>query len=163
MNRGRTWIFRVFAVMMLAAALAAPASADRMMSGDKTMSKEKMMSDDKMMSKDKMMPGRTGMLSGYPKHNASGKVSITKDGMGKATLELTGIRVDKVPDGRVYLAKGGDHTKGIELGKLTQFTGDVRFPIPTGTMADDYDSVVIWCKKFDVGIGKATLGMSGMK
>jgi len=165
----------MFAVMMLATALAAPASADRMMSGDKTMSKDKMMSGDKMMSKDKMMSGdkmmnkdkmmsvRTGMLTGFPGHNASGKASISRDGMGKTTLELTGITVDKVPDGRVYLAKEGDHTKGIELGKLTQFTGDVRFPIPAGTMADDYDSVVIWCRKFDVGIGKATLGMSGMK
>ena len=35
-------------------------------------------------------------------------------------------------------------------------------PIPENTMLDDYDSVVIWCKKFDVGIGKATLGMSGI-
>jgi len=49
------------------------------------------------------------------------------------------------------------------LGKLEQFTGDVRFPIPENTMLDDYDSVVIWCKKFDVGIGKATFGMYGMK
>jgi hypothetical protein len=30
-------------------------------------------------------------------------------------------------------------------------------------MLDDYDSVVIWCKKLDVGIGKATLGISGMR
>jgi hypothetical protein len=114
-------------------------------------------------SADMMMSGKTGMLSGFPGHNATGKASISKDGMGKAFLELTGIKVDKVPDGRVYLAKGGDHTKGVELGKLTQFTGDVRFPIPEGTMADEYDSVVIWCKKFDVGIGKATFGMAGMK
>ena len=106
---------------------------------------------------------KTGMLSGFPDHNASGKASLSKDGMGKVFLELTGIKVDKVPDGRVYLAKGGDHTKGIELGKLTQFTGNVRFPIPENTMLDEYDSVVIWCKKFDVGIGKATLGMAGMK
>jgi hypothetical protein len=112
---------------------------------------------------DMMMSGKTGMLSGFPGHNASGKASLSKDGMGKAFLELTGITVDKVPDGRVYLAKGGDHTKGIELGKLEKFTGDVRFPIPENTMVDDYDSVVIWCKKFDVGIGKATLGMAGMK
>lgn len=151
MNSGGKRIPWMFAVMMLATALAAPASADRMMSGDK------------MMNKDKMMSVRTGMLTGFPGHNASGKASISRDGMGKATLELTGISVDKVPDGRVYLAKGGDHTKGIELGKLTQFTGDVRFPIPAETMADDYDSVVIWCRKFDVGIGKATLGMSGKK
>jgi hypothetical protein len=112
---------------------------------------------------DMMTSGKTGMLSGFPGHNASGKASVSKDGMGKAFLELTGIKVDKVPDGRVYLAKGGDHKKGIELGKLEQFTGDVRFPIPENTMLDAYDSVVIWCKKFDVGIGKATLVMSGMK
>jgi hypothetical protein len=112
---------------------------------------------------DMMASGKAGMISGFPGHNASGKASIFKDEMGKAFLELTGIKVDKVPDGRVYLAKGGDYKKGIELGKLEQFTGDVRFPIPENTMLDDYDSVVIWCKKFDVGIGKATLGMSGMK
>jgi hypothetical protein len=111
---------------------------------------------------DMMMSGKTGMLSGFPDHNATGKASISRDGMGKAFLELTGIKVDKVPDGRVYLAKGGDYKKGIELGKLEKFTGDVRFPIPENTMLDDYDSVVIWCKKFDVGIGKATLGMAGM-
>jgi len=57
---------------------------------------------------DMMVSGKTGMLSGFPDHNASGKVSISKDGMGKTFLELTGIKVDKVPDGRVYLAKGGD-------------------------------------------------------
>jgi hypothetical protein len=129
----------IFVAGMLAAGLVAPSFADM------------------------MMPGKTGMLSGFPGHNASGKASISKDGMGKAILELTGIKVDKVPDGRVYLAKGGDYKKGIELGKLEQFTGDVRFPIPENTMLDDYDSVVIWCKKFDVGIGKATLGMSAMK
>lgn len=129
----------IFLAGMLAAGLVAPSFADM------------------------MMPGKTGMLSGFVGHNASGKASISKDGMGKVVLELTGIKVDKVPDGRVYLAKGGDYKKGIELGKLEQFTGDVRFPIPENTMLDDYDSVVIWCKKFDVGIGKATLGVSGMK
>jgi hypothetical protein len=139
MKRGFGRFLGIFVAGMLAAGLVAPSFADM------------------------MMPGKAGMLSGFPGHNASGKASISKDGMGKTFLELTGIKVDKVPDGRVYLAKRGDYKKGIELGKLEQFTGDVRFPIPENTMLDDYDSVVIWCKKFDVGIGKATLGMSGMK
>jgi len=30
-------------------------------------------------------------------------------------------------------------------------------------MLDDYASVFIWCKKFDVDIGKGTFGMYGMK
>jgi hypothetical protein len=49
------------------------------------------------------------------------------------------------------------------LGKLEQFTGDVRFLLTENTMLDDYYSFVIWCKKFDVGIGKETPGPSGMK
>lgn len=139
MKRGSKEFLAMFAALMLAAGLAVPSFADMMMSG------------------------KTGMLSGFPGHNASGNASITKDAMGRATLELTGIKVDKVPDGRIYLAKGGDHTKGVELGTLTQFVGDVSFPIPETAMVDDYDSVVIWCKKFDVGIGKATLTNSRMK
>jgi hypothetical protein len=35
------------------------------------------------------------------------------------------IKVDRVPDERVDLAKDGDYTKGVELGKLKQFAGDV--------------------------------------
>jgi hypothetical protein len=98
---------------------------------------------------------RMGMLSGFKGHKASGKASITRDDKGNGYLDLTGIKVDKVPDGWVYLAKGGDHTSGVELGILKQFKGDVRFPIPGDVDADAYDSVVIWCKKFDVGIGRA--------
>lgn len=98
---------------------------------------------------------RMGMLSGFKGHNASGKVSITRDDKGNGYLDLAGIKVDKVPDGWVYLAKGGDYTSGVELGILKQFKGDVRFPIPGDVDTDAYDSVVIWCKKFDVGIGRA--------
>jgi hypothetical protein len=98
---------------------------------------------------------KMGMFSGIKGHNASGKASIIRDDTGKEYLDLTGIKVDRVPDGWVYLAKGGDHTTGVELGFLKQFKGDVRFPIPGNVDTDAYDSVVIWCKKFDVGIGEA--------
>lgn len=97
---------------------------------------------------------KTASLSGFQGHNASGKAAISHDDQGKAYLDLTGIKVDRVPDGWVYLTKGADHTSGIELGILKQFKGDVRFPIPGDVDTDAYDSVVIWCKKFDVGIGK---------
>ena len=76
---------------------------------------------------------------------------------GQAVLTMTGITVDKVPDGRVYLAKNLDYSGGVELGKLTRFTGTVTFAIPASVDLAKYDSVVIWCKKFDVGIGQAKL------
>ena len=97
----------------------------------------------------------TGMLAGIGNHNAAGKVIITQGKNGKPILVMKDIKVDKVPDGRVYLAKNGDYTKGVELGKLKQFSGTVQFPIAARINPDDYDSVVIWCKKFSVGIGQA--------
>ena len=105
----------------------------------------------------------TGSLTGAGGHNASGTVAITKDNNGRIVLNMADIRVDRVPDGRVYLAKNGDYMQGVELGKLTQFDGAVSFTIPTSVKPEDYDSVVIWCRKFDVEIGHAFFGKVMMK
>ena len=115
------------------------------------------------MMKGKMAAVRTGMLTGAGSHHAVGTASVTKDQSGHKTLNLTEIRVDQVPDGRVYLAKTGDYRTGIELGKLTQFSGTVEFPIPGTVNLEEYDSVVIWCKKFNVEIGRASFGKATME
>ncbi len=115
------------------------------------------------MMEGKMGAIRTGMLAGAGSHHAAGTASVTKDQSGHKTLNLTEIRVDQVPDGRVYLAKNGDYRTGIELGKLTQFSGTVDFPIPGTVNLEEYDSVVIWCKKFNVEIGRASLGKATME
>jgi hypothetical protein len=76
---------------------------------------------------------------------------------GETVLKLSGIEVDKVPDGYVYLTKDADHMSGVSEGRLKQFTGTVEFPIPMGIDPHDYDSVVIWCRQFNVEIGRAYL------
>ena len=98
-----------------------------------------------------------GMLSGSDGHHASGNVAVKKDMNGHAQLVLSDIKVDKVPDGHVYLAKDGDFRNGLELGKLNQFSGNVSFDIPDDVDLSAYDSVVIWCEQFDVEIGRADL------
>lgn len=98
---------------------------------------------------------RMAKLTGAVGHNASGTVAIMKGTHATAVLTFMDMTVDRVPDGRVYLAKNGDYTKGVELGRLTQFSGAVTFPIPASVIPEDYDSVVIWCKKFNVEIGHA--------
>lgn len=97
----------------------------------------------------------TGMLTGAEGHHAAGKVVISKGRGGTLVLFLLDAKIDRVPDGRVHLAKGGDYTQGVELGKLTEFSGALEFLIPAGVNAQDYDSVVIWCHKFNVKIGEA--------
>jgi hypothetical protein len=122
-----------------------------------------MMAQKTGMMEGKMEAIRTGMLAGAGSHHAAGTASVTKDQSGHKTLNLTDIRVDQVPDGRVYLAKNGDYRTGIELGKLSQFSGTVDFPIPVAVNLEEYDSVVIWCKQFNVEIGRASLGKAMME
>lgn len=152
------------AALLLAFGLTSAAAHADMMAKDKGMMQDKSMMQDKGMMKDKGMMGgeMTGMLMGAKDHHASGTVALTKDADGRAVLRLDNLKIDKVPDGRVYLAKGGDHTKGVELGKLTQFSGTVQYAIPANVNPDEYDSLVIWCRKFSVEIGRAMFGAEGM-
>jgi len=108
---------------------------------------------DKKMDTD-MHSGMDDMLMGSDGHHASGRVSFGMD-MSRHVLTLSDIKVDKVPDGYVYLTKNGDRMHGVELGMLKQFSGTVSFNLPAGVNPDDYDSVVIWCKQFNVEIGRA--------
>jgi hypothetical protein len=117
--------------------------------------KDGAMMDDKEMTDKSKMPARKAMLKGSDGHHAAGTVTIGTGMNNKTTLTLSNIKVDKVPDGYVYLTKDADRMHGVVLGELKQFSGSVSFDLPAGVMAEDYDSVVIWCKKFDVEIGRA--------
>jgi Electron transfer DM13 len=130
-----------------------------------TMSDDKMQADhmnDNTMKNDKMMDNTMGnsmsaMLAGSGGHQAAGSVMVTRE-MGRDMLVLSDIRVEKVPDGHVFLARDGDWAHGIDLGILRQFSGNVSFALPAGTDPDAYNSVVIYCKQFHVEIGRAHLG-----
>ena len=101
---------------------------------------------------------RMGMLAGAGGHGAEGSVDLKGH-----NLTLSNIDVDKVPDGRVYLANDANYESSVELGKLTQFSGTVKYSIPENVNPDEYNSVLIWCKKFSVEIGHATLKTAMMK
>ena len=138
---------------------------DGMMAKDDAMAKDGMMAKDDAMAKDGMMDKKTEMkkemhtmLVGSDGHHAAGKVSFGM-GMNNAhKLTLSDIKVDKVPDGYVYLAKDGDWMNGVQVGMLKQFTGTVSFDLHAGVNPEDFNTVVIWCKKFNVEIGRATYG-----
>ena len=121
---------------------------------DKKMKTDAMKSDMKM--HDSMPDTITTTLSGSKGHHAAGKISFAKE-MGKEVLVLSDIKIDKVPDGHVYLAKNGDRHTGIDLGVLKQFEGDLTFALPAGTDLTEYDSVIIYCEQFNVEIGRAKL------
>jgi Electron transfer DM13 len=102
-----------------------------------------------------------GALAGSNGHHAAGK-AVLSDGPYGALLALKGIAIDQLPDGRVYLARNGDYRQGLEVGRLTRFSGDVSFKVPAGADPAGFDSVVIWCEKFQVEIGRAPLREQGL-
>lgn len=95
---------------------------------------------------------RSGLLHGSAGHHAAGSVQLTVD-----SLILTLEEITPVPDGRIYLAPGSDHRRGVELGRLNRSSGVLRYPLPPGLDVTNFDSVVIWCEAFSVEIGRATL------
>jgi hypothetical protein len=98
-----------------------------------------------------------GMFAGSQGHHAAGKAAVTPGMNGRWVLTLSDLEVDKVPDGHVYLTRDGDHMHGVHLGKLERFMGTVAYELPAGTDPANYDSVVIWCREFNVEIGRANL------
>lgn len=160
-----------FAVLCLVVLgwVTACAGTEDMMGKDEMITKENTMAMDDTMSKDSMMDKNKelnkkmhAMLMGSDGHHAAGTVSFGM-GMNKArVLTLSDIKVDKVPDGYVYLTKDGDWMHGVQVGMLKQFSGTVSFDLPAGVNPDDYDTVVIWCKKFNVEIGRAAFGKKMM-
>ena len=145
-------IMRHLGIMLLSLSLLGWLAA---CSGTNGMRDKKMDSDMGGQMDSKMESKMDSMLSGSDGHHASGKVSFAMGMNNKHVLTLSDIKVDKVPDGYVYLTKNADRMHGVELGMLKQFSGTVSFDLPDGVNPDDYDSVVIWCKKFSVEIGRA--------
>lgn len=158
--KNRIWSKAGIAVFLMVFGFALPqAYGDEMKNGNE------MMKENETMKKEGAMAEKRGaVLAGSQNHHASGEVSIIQEPKGNFVLVLKDLDVDKVPDGRIYLAKDGDYAKGVELGKLKQFSGNVEFPIPANVNHHDYNSIVLWCKKFSVEIAHASFetGETGM-
>ena len=87
---------------------------------------------------------------------------------GSYALELVGLDTSNGPDLRVWLSdqpvrpgvhgwRVFDDGNWVELGRLKGNRGDQTYPIPAGTNLDQLDSVAIWCKRFSVSFGAASL------
>ena len=101
----------------------------------------------------------TGSFAGLGRYDAAGVASVLGDGSGQRFLRFEDFATDNGPDLNVYLTRG-DETDGsdfIDLGDLTGNIGSQNYEIPADVDLTEYDTVVIWCVRFGVGFGSATL------
>lgn len=101
-------------------------------------------------------------------HQTSGTARVVRDSDGSYRLELVGLDTSNGPDLRVWLSdqrvRSGaagwrvfDDGQWVEVGRLKGNKGDQAYAIPAGTDLDRLGSVTIWCKRFSVSFGAATL------
>ncbi len=101
-------------------------------------------------------------------HETAGSARVIQDPDGSRALELVGLDTSNGPDLRVWLSdqpvrtgaagwRVFDDGTWVELGRLKGNRGNQRYVIPAGTDLDEFVSVTIWCKRFSVSFGAASL------
>ena len=100
-------------------------------------------------------------------HQTSGRATVYQEADGKLLLRLTNFKTSNGPDVHVILiaAKDADDdanflktdTARVELGKLKGNEGDQNYAIPAGTDLSKYQTVSIYCERFNANFGAAPL------
>jgi len=100
-------------------------------------------------------------------HNTSGRATIYEEPDGKLILRLTTFKTSNGPDVHVILIAARDadddanflkaNTERVELGSLKGNEGDQNYEIPNGTDLRKFQTVSIYCERFNANFGAAPL------
>ena len=101
-------------------------------------------------------------------HDTSGTVRLIKLADGHRVLTLEGLRTSDGPALHVWLTDQAviagsdgwhvfDDGRHVDLGSLKGNQGDQVYPVADGTDLTGLTSVTIWCERFSVSFGAATL------
>ena len=102
-------------------------------------------------------------------HETRGAATVHRLPDGKRILRLTNFETSNGPDVHVYLvaaevAKDNTTVKQagfIDLGSLKGNKGDQNYDVPADADLNKYRSVSIWCARFGVNFGAASLASQG--
>jgi lipopolysaccharide export LptBFGC system permease protein LptF len=108
----------------------------------------------------------TGIFHGKV-HNTSGRATIYQEQDGMLVLRLTNFKTSNGPDVHVILIAGKDANddadflksgvERIELGSLKVNEGDQNYTIPSGTDLSKFQTVSVYCERFNANFGAAPL------
>jgi len=99
-----------------------------------------------------------GSFVGASNHITTGGVSIVKTANGGAVVILdSDFSLDGAPDPRVGFGKDGKFVDASDLGELTKKEGLQVYIVPPTVNVDDFNEVYIWCRKFAVPLGVASI------
>ena len=100
----------------------------------------------------------SGTFTGASNHITTGGVSVVKTSDGKTVLILgSDFSLDGAPDPSVGFGKNGKFVSASDLGKLTSINGKQVFVVPASVNVEDFNEIYIWCEKFSVPLGVASI------
>jgi hypothetical protein len=99
----------------------------------------------------------TGELRGIEGHRVAGTANLIQSADGTYLVQFPNLDADNGPDLVVWLSRGGSSEDIVDLGELRGNQGSQEYGVPAGVDATDYDTVIIWCRRFSVGFGQADL------
>lgn len=98
-----------------------------------------------------------GQFSGLSNYTVQGTASILTDGTDQQFLRLENFQSNNGPDLKVVLR--ADNGDVINLGPLKGNIGDQNYELPPGIDLSEYNSVEIYCERFSVTFGTASLNV----
>ena len=150
--------FAIASLLLVSASATLPAQDSTMMKKD-VMAKDMM--DHGMMDQPMMGPHAT--FSGAHGHAVTGGYSIVEKDGGQVLMLGDDFALDGAPDPYIVLSPNdkGSGKGTLNLGLLDRQKGASSFAIPAGTDLGRYHQVLVWCKKYDVTLGRAELATPG--
>jgi hypothetical protein len=117
-------------------------------------------------AQEKAMTLETGTFHGKV-HSTSGRATIYRAADGHLILRLTNFKTSNGPDVHVVLIAAKDagddanflknSIERVELGVLKGNEGDQNYDIPSGTDLKKFQTVSIYCERFNANFGAAPL------
>ena len=102
----------------------------------------------------------SGTFDGRSDHITTGGVSLVKTGSGYALNFAADFSLDGAPDPIVAVGNGETYDAANKLGALTHKTGAQSYALPASFSPANFSEVYVWCEKFNVPLGVATLSKS---
>lgn len=97
--------------------------------------------------------GRLGQFTGLSNHVTTGTAEIA----GHDINLLDDFFFDGAPDPKVALGRDGVYDPATLMGPLTSNSGASSYTAPAGIDPADYNEVWIWCERFNVPLGVASV------
>lgn len=98
-------------------------------------------------------------------HATRGSALVVELADGSRLVRLEGLETSNGPDLRVILSSEApqddwhvyDDGELLDLGALKGNFGSSNYEIPDDAVLSDFESVVVWCRRFSVGFGVAPI------